>query len=374
MKAIRYVFLCQITLIGFFLPTKTVHAQALVPAACVERFSEGGAVPGESSCRWDAALSSSDLGNYWCGVEEANNYCGPTQCPDGQLADYDTGICRDTEEDDDDPCPDGGLPDYETGECPVGGDTSGSDDEGDTTGSDEGDTSGSDEGDTAGSDDGGDTAGAGDEGDTAGTDDEGGTDGSDGDTAGADDTAGTDDMGTNPDDGGQVDVGGVTDSDEQEGSDTAGTDDEVEIIIGGGTGGGLGADECEGLLYYETGECSDTPEEGGLQQYDESQNTSQGSGSGCTETNADPVGALLFINQGLKFMDDFVVANAGTVAAGINMVAIAEAAQEAEETGNTTGLFNVIYDTVFPLLPKEGPLYDAFQDFADYVSPTGNSC
>ena len=70
-------------IVGLIISTlllSTQPAVADVPQNCVTRYNEAGAAPGTASCFNTALLSPASLANFFCGAEEAREYCG---CPAG---------------------------------------------------------------------------------------------------------------------------------------------------------------------------------------------------------------------------------------------------------------------------------------------------
>lgn len=95
----------------------TTPGFADVPAQCVDRFLANEAIPGTDECLTRAVSSAAGLSNFSCTVslEVPEEYCnGPTpDCPDGTVADSDTGQCIEEQT-----CSDGSEPNA-NGVCPV---------------------------------------------------------------------------------------------------------------------------------------------------------------------------------------------------------------------------------------------------------------
>lgn len=206
-----------------------------------------------------------------------------------------------------------------------------------------------------------------DNGDDDGESDTGGsTDG--GDSAGVDGGGGTDtsgDGGTGGDGVGTSGSGDDGQSDEQQtdGSGTSGGQSGTEgpeVIIGGtSTAGDSGLPTFE---EYPT---------------DDDSNGTGGSSDCFTPDNPLPTtnGAFDFtFTQGWQFLDG-PLGHYSNVATLLSVANLSSGVTHAQETGDTSRMFQSIYGIVLPLFPSDSPVSVAFQDFSNLTDTlSGSEC
>ena len=297
-------------LIVFFQLSLSSPSLAQVNPACVSRFANGGAVPGSSMCFDLAITSPASLANFFCGIEEAEEYCGgtPPECGSGELPDFDTGECIQIQ------CPDGSQPD-EDGMCPMQEDLC--------------------------------------------------PDGSQPDVDGMCPM----DEDLCPDGSQRVDGMCTTDELCPDGSEPLANGVCPVLDENRDTDGTC----LYGLPDFNTGLCPEMPTLDNFDDLAESGADENGCRSD-TAGNPLPTlsGPLATVLGGLGSFIDRIAAITilNSTAVGINL---ADSAVEADETGDPGRLFDNVYDLVLPFFPGDNSIQDAFSDFSSLIA-LSNGC
>lgn len=188
--------------------------------------------------------------------------------------------------------------------------------------------------------------------DDEGTDDDSGSD--DGSDGGSDD-GGSDNEGEDSSESGAD----AADDGMAESTDEA-ADDEIETIEGDGAGN------------------PDT-EPSPLQDYDGPDDNNQGQNNGnCNNQNPLPtlppaVDVSLALTT--QFLPNTILSNYGNLSAAATLTNLTSSAVQAQETGDSSLFFSNIFALVFPLIPQDSSLGQAFQDFSAFFDgQTAGGC